>query len=161
MRRLVAFLVLLTLGVPLSAAASGPGALRSPANGTLSVRDLNGFVEIRARGAVIGRCDRCVLILDEWRDEEPLAPVVTRGRGIDLDGDGDLDRFVGRDVRWRVAGGSFKMIVRRGTDVDVSAVGQGWVRISGTAGTYVVNTDTTVLVDTEPVTFRLRAGATP
>jgi hypothetical protein len=156
MRRLVALVGLLLLAAPLSAGAT----LRSPTDGTLSVRDLNGSVEIRARGGVIGRCDRCVLILDEWRDDEPITPVVTRGRGTDIDGDGDLERFVGRDVRWRVVGGSFKMIVRRGTDVDLSAVGRGWVRISGTAGTYVLNTDTTALVNTEPVTFQLRAGAT-
>lgn len=135
MRRLVVFTTLLALA--LSAAASA--AVRAPGDGTLSVRDLDGSITVVAKGGVIGRCGQCVLVLDEWRTDEIL-PVVTGARGTDLDEDEAKERFAGKDLRWKVMGGSFKMIVRNGVDVDLSVVGKGrvvWLR--GTNGHYVLN----------------------
>jgi hypothetical protein len=135
MRRLVVFMTLLALALPSAASA----AVRAPGDGTLSIRDLDGSLSVLAKGGVIGRCSQCVLVLDEWKDDEIL-PVVRGAKGTDLDDDGSKERFAGKDLRWKVMGGSFKMIVRSGVDVDVSLVGKGrvvWIR--GTNGSYVLN----------------------
>ncbi len=135
MRRLVVLITLLALALPSAALAT----VRAPGDGTLSVRDLDGGITVYVKGGVIGRCSQCVLILDEWRTDEIL-PVVTGARGTDLDDDAAKERFVGKDLRWKVMGGSFKMIVRSGVDVDLSVVGKGRVeRLRGTNGHYVLN----------------------
>ena len=135
MRRLVVFMTLLALALP----AASSAAVRATGDGTLSVRDLDGSIKVLAKGGVIGRCSQCVLILDEWKTDEIL-PVVTGARGTDLDEDGSKERFAGKDLRWKVMGGSFSMIVRAGVDVDLSLVGKGSVRwIRGTNGEYVHN----------------------
>jgi len=137
MRRLVVLTTLLALALP----AASSAAVRAPGDGTLSVRDLDGSITVLAKGGVIGRCSQCVLILDEWKTDEIL-PVVT-GAGVnrtDLDDDGSKERFAGKDLRWKVMGGSFSMKVRNGVDVDLSLVGKGRVLgIRGTNGTYVLN----------------------
>jgi len=137
MRRLVVLTTLLALALP----AASSAAVRAPGDGTLSVRDLDGSITVLAKGGVIGRCSQCVLILDEWKTDVIL-PVVT-GAGVnrtDLDDDGSKERFAGKDLRWKVMGGSFSMKVRNGVDVDLSLVGKGRVLgIRGTNGTYVLN----------------------
>jgi hypothetical protein len=135
MRRLVVFTTLLALALPSAASAT----VRAPGDGTLSVRDLDGSISVHVKGGVIGRCSQCVLVLDEWKDEEIL-PVVRGAKGTDLDDDDAKERFAGKDLRWKLMGGSFSMIVRKGDDVDLSLVGKGridWIR--GTGGSYVLN----------------------
>jgi hypothetical protein len=152
MRRLVVFTTLLALA--LSAGASA--AVRAPGDGTLSVRDLDGSIKVLVKGGVIGRCSQCVLVLDEWRTDEIL-PVVTGARGTDLDEDGAKERFSGKDLRWKVMGGSFSMVVRQGVDVDLSLVGKGSIRwIRGTNGEFVHNGgDAQSVLLTSPLPFQL------
>ena len=156
MRRLVVFMTLLALALPAAASA----AVRAPGDGTLSVRDLDGSISVLARGGVIGRCSQCVLLLDEWRTDEIL-PVVRGAKGTDLDDDGAKERFAGKDLRWKVMGGSFSMIVRSGVDVDISLVGKGRVRwIRGTNGSYVLNGgDSQYVLLTSPPVFQLNPVA--
>jgi hypothetical protein len=154
MRRIVVSTTLLALALPFAASAG----LRTPGDGTLLVRDLDGYVTISARGggALIGRCDQCRLFLQERAGADEIVPVVSGGRGVDIgDGDDSKERYVGKDLRWKVIGG-FVMIVRAGTDVDLSVVGRGNGGIFGTQGTYVLNGQTTqVAPGPEPVQFRL------
>lgn len=138
MRRTVVFLILLVLAIPLAASA----AVKAPGDGTLSVRDLEGTISvwIWSKGGVIGRCDRCDLFLDERIGaDEGLAPVVAGTRGIDLDQDGASERFRGTDLRWKVMDSPLRMVIRRGSDVDLSIVGKGRFTIQGIAGTFVLN----------------------
>jgi hypothetical protein len=109
---------------------------------------------------VIGRCSQCVLVLDEWKADEIL-PGVTGARGTDLDDDESKERFAGKDLRWKVMGGSFSMIVRNGVDVDLSLVGKGSVRwIRGTNGSYVLNGgDAQYVLLTSPPSFQLNPVA--
>ena len=156
MRRLVVFTTLLALALPAAASA----AVRAPGDGTLSVRDLDGSIKVVAKGGVIGRCSQCVLVLDEWRTDEIL-PIVTGVKGTDLDDDAAKERFAGKDLRWKVMGGSFTMIVRNGVDVDLSVVGKGrvvWIR--GTNGHYVLNGgDQLDVLLTSPLSFQLNPVA--
>lgn len=157
MRRLVVFTTLLALALPAAASA----AVRAPGDGTLSVRDLDGSISVVAKGGVIGRCGQCVLILDEWKTDEIL-PVVTGAKGTDLDDDGSKERFAGKDLRWKVMGGSFKMIVRNGVDVDLSVVGKGrvlWIR--GTNGFYVLNGGDKQFVLLTSLSFQLNPVGAP
>lgn len=154
MRRLVVLLTLLALAIPFAAGA----ALRTPGDGTLSVRDLDGFVLVRAKGGVIGRCDRCTLFLNETQGADEIVPVVTGARGTDPDDDGANERFVGdgkRELRWKVIGASFLMIVRNGSDVDLSVVGRGRVSIYGSKGSYVLNGGPEIDVISAPEKFPL------
>jgi hypothetical protein len=156
MRRLVVFTTLLALALPAAASA----AVRAPGDGTLSVRDLDGSIKVVAKGGVIGRCSQCVLVLDEWKTDEIL-PIVTGAKGTDTDDDGAKERFAGKDLRWKVMGGSFMMIVRSGVDVDLSVVGKGrvvWIR--GTNGHYVLNGgDQQDVLLTSPLSFQLNPVA--
>lgn len=161
MRRLVVLVTVLALAVPVAAV----GSVRSPGDGTLSVTKVDGSVRIKGKGAIIGRCDRCVLRIDDVRESDPIRPFVTRPngvqRGVDLDGDGDADRFVGTNLRWKIIGGSFEVQVAQGTGVGISFVGRGWVRVAGTAGTYFVNGSDPQPVTTDGTMFLLRASTTP
>lgn len=136
MRRLVVFVTLLALATPFAASA----AVRAPGDGTLSVRDLTGYISVRAKGGVIGRCDECTLVLNEQLGADEIAPVVSGAEKTeDTDDDGARERFEGKDLRWKVIGGAFRMVVRNGSDVDLSLVGKGRVIIRGTSGTYILN----------------------
>ena len=156
MRRLVVFTTLLALALPSAASA----AVRTPGDGTLSVRDLDGSIKVLVKGGVIGRCSQCVLLLDEWKTDEIL-PVVKGAKGTDLDDDGAKERFAGKDLRWKLMGGSFSMIVRNGVDVDLSLVGKGSIRwIRGTNGEYVLNGgDAQFVLPISPLPFQLNPVA--
>jgi hypothetical protein len=158
MRRLVVFLTLLVLAIPVAAVA----AVRTPGDGTLSVRDLDGYIRVRATGGVIGHCDQCSLFLDEQVNADEIFPVVTGAKGVDI-GDGDLakEKYSGKDLRWKVIGGSFNVVVRNGSDVDLSVVGRGRVWVYGTKGSYAINGGSSLLVAPGPpsVQFPLSAIA--
>lgn len=155
MRRIVVFLTLCALVAP----AAALGLPHVVGDGTLAVRDLNGFFAVQAtRGAIVGRCDKCTLRIDELNEDSAIDPRVFGAKAVDLDGDGDNDRFVVRDGRWKVIGGAFLVRVSNATDVDISLVGRGRVSLRGTAGTYSVNGGDPLAVETELTTFQLRAS---
>lgn len=155
MRRLVVFVTLLVLATPFAAAAS----VRAPGDGTLSVKNLDGRITVVAKGAVIGRCDQCTLTLDDWKNDE-ITPVVLGAKGVDLDDDGAKERFTGKDLRWKVIGGSFRMIVRNAKGAHLSIVGKGpFVSIAGTDGTFSLNDKPAYAVLPDRVTFALSATA--
>ena len=98
--RIVVPVTLLVLALPIAASAG----MRTPGDGTLSVRDLDGYVLVQAKGGVIGRCDQCSLFVNELRGAEEILPVVSGARGIDIDQDDASERFRGKDLRWKVIG---------------------------------------------------------
>jgi hypothetical protein len=158
MRRIVVPVTLLALALPIAAGA----AVRTPGDGTLAVRDLDGYIAVYAKGGVIGRCDQCSLLLDERTPAaDEIVPIVSGGKGVDIDFDGAKERYFGKDLRWKVIGGSFKMIVRNGNDVDLSVVGKGRVAIFGSSGSYIRNggDSTLVLPGPPPVQFLLGPAA--
>lgn len=157
MRRTVVLLTLLALAAPFAATA----AMRAPGDGTLAVRGLDGQIRVAATGAIVGRCGECKLFVDERWESSTINPVVVGARGVDQDDDGDRDFYEGKNLRWRVLGGSFFLRVRAGKDVDVSVIGKGVVWIRGTAGSYTVNESDKQLVTTDAIFFPLRATTQP
>src|SRR6266511_1976647 len=67
--RIVVPVTLLVLALPIAASAG----MRTPGDGTLSVRDLDGYVLVQAKGGVIGRCDQCSLFVNELRGAEEIS----------------------------------------------------------------------------------------
>lgn len=155
MRRIVVLLTMLALATPLAAF----GARSAPGNGTLSVRDLNGYFGVQARGAIVGRCDRCVLRIEELNEANPIDPRVFGAKAFDTDGDGEDDRYQVRGGRWKIIGGFFRVRVSNAIDADISVVGRGGGMIRGTAGSYSVNGGDFLEVLTEPTQFQLRASS--
>jgi hypothetical protein len=153
MRRLAVLFTLLALAAPLAAFA----APRLAGDGTIAVRDLNGFFSVTARGATAGRCDRCFLRIVELNEGSPIDPLVFGAKAQDLDDDGEIDRYRVRDGRWKIIGGLFRVRVSAATDADISIVGRGNAQLRGTAGTYSVNGGDFLAVPTEVTPIVLRA----
>jgi hypothetical protein len=136
MRSLLVLLASAALAVPALAAT---GAVD---DGTLSVRNGDGVVFVSATGTLIGTCDQCrVSIVDPSPDDG--APPVVSGYEGHRDISDTHDLWSGRDVRFRMVGGFFKVKVS-GTGIDLAVVAKGWGRIQASdsnTGTYSVNGD--------------------
>jgi hypothetical protein len=134
------------LAVFASAAFALPGlawaTTRALDDGTLSVRNGDGVIFVSARGTVIGTCDQCrVSIVDPSPDDGP--PPVVSGYEGHRDISDTRDLWSGKDVRFRMVGGFFKIRVA-GTGIDVAVVAKGWGRIQAydsNTGTFSVNGD--------------------
>ena len=132
----------------------------------MSVRDLvwsgpGASVAItRARGGLIGRCDQCVFVFEDLAPNAGGAVIVAGAeRARDVDNDGERELFAGRDVRWKIIGGRFRLVIRQARDVDLSVVGSANVRLRGTEGKYSVNGEAPLPVPPEFALFEL--GSTP
>jgi hypothetical protein len=127
MRPLVAFTVLaIALAVPAAGLAVGDGS----ADGTLSVKNARGLVQLQPfNGSAIGRIGRGrVVITDSVFDD---------GAGFDFWGcDTKFDKSdtttvcSGSNLRFRAIGGSYRIVIR-GAGISVSAVGRGTVLLDG------------------------------
>ena len=156
MRRLVVLATLLAFLVPATAGASP----RAAGDETLSVRDLvwagtGPSISItRAKGALIGRCDQCGFRLEDGIGGGD-AIVMGAERAFDIDRDGDVEFYRGKDVRWKIIGGSFQLTVRQGRDIDLSVVGKANVKLRGAEGKYAVNGGESLPVPPEFAVFEL------
>jgi hypothetical protein len=126
MRKHILLLLACLLALPAMASAA---LMRSTGDGTLSVEDGQGRIVIDARGGVIGRFDRgSVTILDRTPDDAFEAKVWGATREVELDL--DRERYFGPGVRFRLIGGSFRIVIH-GAGIDLSAVGTGVVTLEG------------------------------
>jgi hypothetical protein len=123
MRRLLLLLSLLALALPVA----GLAAARGPADGTLSVAGARGKIVINARGALIGRFDRGSVAITDLTPNDPFSPIVVGGEER-LRGDAVV--YSGRDVRFRLIGGAYRIEIRA-NGVNLSAVGNGTVWLTG------------------------------
>jgi hypothetical protein len=156
MRLTLLLCTLFALTLPVFAGAS----TRATGDGTLAVTNADGFVRIQARGGVIGRCDSCSFVLQDLTDADLIVPVVSGAeQRVDTDNDGVSEVYSGTNIRFRQVGGAFLLRIK-GKDVDLSAVGRGWVKIRGTAGTYAVNDGAPEKVPAELRQFSLSASST-
>ncbi|MGH3072179.1 MAG: hypothetical protein ACRDNB_07910 [Gaiellaceae bacterium] len=125
MRKRLVLLVVLALALPVtSVAASRVG------DGTLSVDDGRGKVNVRARGGIIGRLDRGSVTIFDLTPNDAFEPVVSGDDQPILEvGENGL-RYRGTGLRFRVIGGNFRIVVQ-GRGIDLSVVGRGEGFIEG------------------------------
>ncbi len=137
MRSLLTFAVLVALALPAASAARNQGS----ADGTVSVRDARGTITISARGGVIGSFTRGSVTINDPVDGDGTGPIVT-GDDWSKDRDATTTTWGGSKVRFRIIGGSFRIVVK-GRGVNLSLVGTGKVTLSGAGtvddGSYSVN----------------------
>ena len=137
-------LAFLALFAALAAPAAALAAERAADDGTLSVVNADGVVNVVARGGVIGSCDQCRVWITDPQPGDGTGPVVTGWE--DMDPVTDIkSKWSGKDVRFKLIGGAFKLRVV-GSGVTLYAVGKG----SGSLRGYVTNTGTWALNDATP-----------
>jgi hypothetical protein len=121
-RLLVLFACLVALGV-------APAEAAGPRDGTLSVRDGQGMVELSARGAFIGRVERGKITVTDRNPFDARRPVVL---GFERKTSRNLKTTVysGRDMRLRSTG-AFVHVRLEGRGINLSAVGRGRGLIQG------------------------------
>jgi opacity protein-like surface antigen len=137
MRRLLTFAMLAALVLPAASAARIQGA----SDGTLSARDARGTITISGRGGVIGSFARGSVTINDPVDGDGTGPVVT-GDDWSKDRDATTTTWGGTKVRFRIIGGSFRIVVK-GRGINLSLVGTGKVTLDGAGtgddGSYSVN----------------------
>lgn len=136
MRRLLLPALVAALVVP-AAALAMPKAVE---DGTLVVRNADGYVFVSGRGAIIGSCDQCRVRTFDPDPDDGTGPIVSGAEDHDEFGT-DTDVYLGTDVRFRMIGGGFKMRIW-GSGIDLSVAAKGWGRIKGSdtnVGWYSLN----------------------
>ena len=156
MRRLLTFAVLgLALALPAGAAAR----VRGPTDGTLSVKAARGVVTIQGRGGVIGSFNKGSVLINDPVDGDGTGPIVTGDEWSNEKTD-TATVWGGRGVRFRIIGGSFRVVVR-GRGINLSFVGKGNVILNGAGtdddGSYAVNGDDYNLIPAFALPFALSA----
>jgi opacity protein-like surface antigen len=137
MRALLTFAVLAALALPAASAARD----QSVSDGTLSVQNGRGTITISARGGVIGSFARGSVRINDPIDGDGTGPIVT-GDEWSNERDATTTTWGGTRVRFRIIGGSFRIVVR-GRGINLSLVGTGKVTLDGAGtgddGSYSVN----------------------
>src|SRR3989442_4168148 len=155
MRRLLTFAVLAALALPGAAAAGTQGVN----DGTVSVSDARGKITISGRGGVIGSFARGSVTINDPVDGDGTGPIVT-GDEWSKDRDATTTTWGGTKVRFRIIGGSFRIVVR-GRGINLSPVGSGRVTLSGAGtvddGSYSVNGGEYLALPGFPFVFPLSA----
>lgn len=125
MRKALLLTAVLAIALPAAAAAT-----LSAGDGTLSVEDGRGKVTVQARGGILGRLDRGSVTIFDLTPTDPFDPVVSGDdQPVVLVGETGI-RYRGTDLRFRVIGGSFRVVVQ-GRGIDLSAVGRGIGTLEG------------------------------
>jgi hypothetical protein len=159
MRRLLTFAVLAALALPGAVAARTQGVN----DGTVSVSDARGTITIAGRGGVIGSFARGSVTINDPVDGDGTGPIVT-GDDWSKDRDATTTTWGGTKVRFRIIGGSFRIVVR-GKGINLSLVGRGNVTLTGAGttddGTYSVNGSDYFPLPGFPYLFALSATTTP
>ncbi|MEO5575499.1 MAG: hypothetical protein ABIR67_12450 [Gaiellaceae bacterium] len=125
MRKTFLLLALLALSLPIAALAAV-----NVGEGTLSVEDGRGKVNLQARGGVIGRLDRGSVTIFDTTPGDDNVPVVTGDdQPVVLVGETGI-RYSGAGIRFRVIGGGFRVLIQ-GRGIDLSVVGKGSGFIEG------------------------------
>ena len=137
MRKIFLVLALLALVVPVAAVSA-----TSAGEGTLSVDDGRGKVNVRARGGVIGRIDRGTITIFDLTPGDAHQPVVTGDdQPVRLVGENGI-LYRGAGLRFRVIGGGFRVLIQgRGIDLSVVGKGDGFIESDGSLDPGVYSLD--------------------
>jgi hypothetical protein len=167
MRRLALISVsLLALAVPAAAWALTQG----PADGTLVVKNGTAphgvpVVTLIVAGAVIGRVDNLgTIVIDDSTPTDPFSPEVS-GFDQHKDVSDTATKWTGTGMKFRAVGGTYKITIY-GSGVNLSAVGRGYVSLSGMPdsttgdGSYSLNGDPFRSLPAAPL-VKLTLGTSP
>lgn len=124
MRKAVLILLALVAAAPAAAALAQRGA----ADGTVTIEGARGQVVVQARGAVIGRLDAGTLEIVDLSPEDDSDPIVVGRAKERLKG--GTHTWRGQKLSFRLIGGSYRVTLR-GSGIDLSAVGRGFVQVRG------------------------------
>ena len=167
MRRLALLSVsLLALAVP----AAAWSMTQAPGDGTLVIK--NGaapkgvpVVTLIITGAAIGRISNYgTIVIDDSTPLDSFSPEVS-GFDSHKDVSGTATKWVGVGMKFRAVGGTYKITIY-GSGVDLSAVGSGFVTLSGIPdsttgdGVYSLNGDTFHSLPASPL-VKLTLGTAP
>jgi hypothetical protein len=139
MRRTLLLTMLAFLALPAGATATRT----APGDGTLSVRDGVGTVQIQLRGAIIGRMGAGTLRIDNPKNDDCAEPLVWGAETwtpepVIVTGELGIKQtrciYSGRDIRFRLAGGEHDVSIVRGRDFAISAAGKGEAFLRGMGG---------------------------
>jgi hypothetical protein len=120
-RLVVPLLVVVALAVLATAAATG--ARTPPEDGTLSIRDGKASMQLRMRGALIGRVARGQLVVTDPVDA--TASVVVRGAERQRDVNERTTIYNGADIRFRIVDEERFVVRLNAKGINLSAVGRG------------------------------------
>ena len=123
-------LVLLTFLAVLSAAPALGGATGPRGQGTLSIRDGKGMVQLSARGSMIGRFERGKVTITDPNPHDARRAVVL-GAERKVSRGAKTTVYSGKDVRIRIVGWLAHVRIE-GRGIHLSAVGSGRGMVEGT-----------------------------
>jgi len=159
-------LLLFLLAVAALAPAAADAATGAIGDGTLSVDNGHGSVQIQARGAVLGRVAKGSVMIADLTPDDTSDPSVWGWETAVPRLDGSTT-YRGDKIRFRLIGGGWRIVVK-GSGIDVSAVGRGRVWLNGDsfdAGVYSttgddcrVTPESCLPIPFESITFLLTAS---
>ena len=137
MKRLLPIAALVALLLP----SLGTATPHNMGDGTLSVRDGRGKFTITAKGGVIGSFARGRVVITDPVDGDGTGAIVS-GDDWHKERSETTTVYGGRNVRFRLIGGAFKILVN-GRGVNMSVVGRGQATVNGEGtlddGSYSLN----------------------
>jgi hypothetical protein len=122
-------LVLLVTAVA-AAVVVGTAGATGPTAGTLSVEGGRGVVTLELRGSMLGLLANGSLRVTDLTPKDRYAPIVTGRKLVQLRVGPRTTVFRGQGLRFRMLGGSYRIVVRGG-GIALSGVGWGWVTLDG------------------------------
>jgi hypothetical protein len=126
MRRLLVPILVLAAAFP----AAGLGGRGAPADGSLTVRDGRGKVQVVVRGSLIGRYGNGSLTIEELDADVGTEPVVRGYKDFKWSKGGKARTYSGKGVRFRLIGGRYRVHFT-GKGLYFSLVGRGRVQLDG------------------------------
>src|ERR687896_1103011 len=111
--------------LPAAPANAGP-----PANGTLSVKDGKGMVQLSSRGTLIGRVQRGRIVVTDPNPFDVRSPLVLGADTTRKSRNRKTTTYTGRNLRLRSTRGYFHFRFE-GNGIQLSAVGRGRGLIEG------------------------------
>jgi hypothetical protein len=128
------FLVPFLIALALPAAAYAAGVTPpTPADGTLSIREGRGLVQLSARGSVTGRFDRGKMTITDPNPYDNKRPIVY-GASKTIYRSDKTTIYQGRNIRFRLIGALFHTRIE-GRGIFLSAVGRGTGILDGSGDT--------------------------
>jgi hypothetical protein len=120
----------LALFAVLTALVAAPAEAGPPGNGTLSVRDGRGMVQLSSRGTVIGRIERGKITVTDPNPFDARKPRVWGAQTARKSRNQKTTVYSGRNLRLRSTSGYFHVRFQ-GRGIQLSAVGRGKGLIQG------------------------------